>query len=300
MTASATQTGRPPGPPPKPALVPADLALTGPVRPAFADPVRRAGFAVAADGSYGACLADAGGGAWFPERWTLGCAEPYTVPLPGLQPEEAGTQVVPLPDGRVLVRRGSAGRHDLALLRPTGTGTGEMPVGFLFGEEVRLLPPLANGSVYALARTGGGSTVWRVHGGPGLERRADLEGRCTGGVWLDRAGRMLALDRERDGLTKSVGVDLVTGEVWPLLEITGDSDDRLLLAAPDSGLLLVRSDAPGTPRLGWGVLGSGRPVRFPMCLAGVRRRIGRGGGAGGGRTGAPADPGGVCGGAADR
>ncbi|KOG30985.1 hypothetical protein ADK38_48090, partial [Streptomyces varsoviensis] len=37
-------------------------------------------------------------------------------------------------------------------------------------------------------------------------------------------------------------------------------------ADPDSGLLLVRSDAPGEPRLGWGVLGSALPVRFPECL----------------------------------
>ncbi|WP_434095798.1 hypothetical protein [Streptomyces lavendulae] len=33
-----------------------------------------------------------------------------------------------------------------------------------------------------------------------------------------------------------------------------------------SGLLLIRSDAPGEPRLGWGVLGSSLPVRFPQCL----------------------------------
>ncbi|MFE0423430.1 hypothetical protein ACFW15_13545, partial [Streptomyces sp. NPDC058953] len=45
-----------------------------------------------------------------------------------------------------------------------------------------------------------------------------------------------------------------------------DSDDRLLLAEPDSGLLVVRSNAPGDDRIGWGVLGSERPVRFPDAL----------------------------------
>lgn len=80
-----------------------------------------------------------------------------------------------------------------------------------------------------------------------------LPGRCSGGVWLDRVGRLLALDRELDGRTKAVAVDLERGgEVSPLLQIAEDSDDRLLLAAPDSGLLLIRSDAPGEPRLGWG------------------------------------------------
>ncbi|MDI5968160.1 hypothetical protein POF50_002160 [Streptomyces sp. SL13] len=231
--------------------------------------MRRTGFSVAADGSYAACLADAGAGAWYPERWTLGGPEPYTVALPGNQPEEADTQVLPLPDGRVLIRRGSPGRHDIALLYPTGPGTGEVPVGFLHGEEVRLLPPLATGSAYAVGYADGTSTVWLVHGGQGLERLARVEGRCTGGVWLDRGGRTLALDREVDGRVKTVAVDLVTGGVSALLQLTADSDDRLLMADPDSGLLLVRSDAPGTERLGWGVLGGGRPVRFPACLRDV-------------------------------
>ena len=58
------------------------------------------------------------------------------------------------------------------------------------------------------------------------------------------------------------------GEVSPLLQIAEDSNDRLLLADADSGLLLIRSDAPspGHDRLGWGVLGSTLPVRFPECL----------------------------------
>ena len=56
------------------------------------------------------------------------------------------------------------------------------------------------------------------------------------------------------------------GEAGLLLQITEDSNDRLLLADPDSGLLIVRSDAPGHDRLGWGVLGSSLPVRFPECL----------------------------------
>lgn len=89
-------------------------------------------------------------------------------------------------------------------------------------------------------------------------------------MWLDRTGRILALDRQLDGgPVKAVAIDLERGgEVTPLLQITEDSHDRLLLADPDSGLLLIRSDAPspGHERLGWGVLGSLLPVRFPECL----------------------------------
>lgn len=244
--------------------VPAAFAPAAP--PGVVPAPLRTRFTVAPDGSYAACLAVGGDGVRHVERWTLDGQVPYTVALPGAAPEGAGTRALPLPDGRVLVLRESAGRYDLALLYPCGARTGEVPVGFLYGEEVRLMPPLADGRVFAVAYGAGTSTVWQVHGGPGLERRAELAGRCTGGVWLDAAGRLLALDRERDGRVRTVAADLATGVVTPLLQIGARSEDRLLLADPGSGLLLVRSDAPGTARLGWGVLGSGRPVRFPDCL----------------------------------
>ncbi|WP_225849564.1 hypothetical protein [Streptomyces sp. HPF1205] len=239
--------------------------------------VRRTGFVLAADGSYGACLAEAepadgdpGGGRWFAERWTLDGPEPYAVSLAGARPEDVGSaRVLPLPDGRVLVMRRADDRCDVVLAYPTGPRTGEVPVGSLAGTEVRLLPPSpAAGRVFALVPGAGRTTeIWQVHGdGVGPARVMTVAGRCTGGVWLDRGGRLLALDRELDGRTKTAAVDLHTGEVSALLQITEDSDDRLLLAEPDSGLLVLRSDAPGRPRLGWGVLGSRRPVRFPDSL----------------------------------
>jgi hypothetical protein len=204
------------------------------------------------------------------ERWTLSGPEPYAVPLPGPQPEEPGTQVLPLADGRVLIRRRVADRYDLALLYPSGPDTGELPVGSLTGDDVRLLPPAPTAApvAYALAYEAQAcrTDIWRVHGAAAPELVMTVPGRCTGGVWLDRAGRLLALDRELAGRTKAVAADLHTGRTSPLLQITDDSDDRLLLAEPDSGLLLLRSDAPGESRLGWGVLGSHRPVRFPDAL----------------------------------
>ncbi|NUS13833.1 MAG: hypothetical protein HOY69_20910, partial [Streptomyces sp.] len=239
--------------------------------------VRRSGFTIAADGSYAACLAetvtaDGAGRGLLAERWTLGGPEPYAVPLPARQPEDPGTQVLPLADGRVLVRRRVADRWDLVLLHPSGPDTGELPAGSLAGDDVRLLPPVpaAPPAAYALAYEAGAcrTGIWRVHGTPEGEPRLVMavQGRCTGGVWLDRAGRLLALDRELGGRTKAVAADLHTGRVSPLLQITDDSDDRLLLAEPGSGLLLLRSDATGEARLGWGVLGSRRPVRFPDAL----------------------------------
>ncbi|MGW0933862.1 hypothetical protein [Streptomyces sp. NPDC002666] len=230
-----------------------------------------------ADGAYAARLTaarDAATGtetAWYAERWTLDGPEPYAVPLPLDQPEDAGSQVLPLADGRVLIRRRVADHHTFSLLYPTGPGTGELPLGAVECAELTLLPPSPDGvSAYALS-TGAYSTgLWRVAGGAfGPEHLADLPGRCSGGVWLDRAGRLLALDREPagGGPVKAVAVDLGRdAEMTPLLQIAPDSNDRLLLADPDSGLLLIRSDAPGHDRLGWGVLGSCLPVRFPECL----------------------------------
>jgi len=221
------------------------------------------------DGSAG--VDGSGGGRWFVERWTLAGPEPYAVGLAGSQPEEPGTQVLPLADGRVLIRRRVADRHDLALLYPTGPGTAELPVCSLSGAEVRLLPPApVPDTAFALVHDEGVTTIWQVHG-PGTApggpvRVMTVRGRCTGGVWLDRSGRLLALDRELDGRTKAVAADLHTAETSPLLQLTEDSDDRLLLAEPDSGLLVLRSDATGEARLGWGVLGSRHPVRFPDAL----------------------------------
>ncbi len=243
-----------------------DTALTGGVgdRP-------RGGFTIASDRSYGARLALSGeAGCWYPERWTLDGPEPYAVPLPAAQPEEPDSELLPLADGQVLIHRQVAGHHAFSLLYPTGPGTGERPLGGIDGAEVSLLPPAPGGlCAFALGRGPRSTSVWLLFGGGVLapQHLAEVPGRCTGGSWLDRTGRLLALDRELDGRTKTVVVDLRRGgETSPLLQITERSDDRLLLADPDSGLLLVRSDAPGERRLGWGVLGSTRPVRFPDCL----------------------------------
>jgi hypothetical protein len=234
----------------------------------------RPGCAISADGAYAARLA-LDGDCWFPERWTLDGPEPYAVPLPGNQPEEPGTEVQPMGDGRVLIHRRADGRHVFSLLYPTDPGTGELLVGAVEcpDEEtrLRLLPPAPGGEkAYALSVGRRSSTVWLVAGGAfGPEHLAEVPGRCSGGVWLDHTGRMLALDREVGGRTKTVVVDLERGgEVSPLLQIAEGSDDRLLLADPDSGLLLIRSDAPspGEDLLGWGVLGSTLPVRFPQSL----------------------------------
>ncbi|MZF55789.1 hypothetical protein GTX53_18455 [Streptomyces sp. SID5594] len=248
----------------------------GPAAPWAGAPRAPGTFTLTADGAYGARLTAAPGApgeqrAWYPERWTLDGPEPYAVPLPLHQPEEPDAQVVPLADGRVLIRRRVADRQMFSLLYPTGPATGELALGAVECDGMTLLPPSPDGSsVYGLSAGDHSSLLWLVAGGAfGPELVAEIPGHCSGGVWLDRAGRMLALDRQLPGggPVKAVAVDLErNGEVTPLLQIAPSSDDRLLLAEPDSGLLLIRSDAPGHDRLGWGVLGSCLPVRFPECL----------------------------------
>ncbi|MGT2528170.1 hypothetical protein ACU4GG_14195 [Streptomyces nojiriensis] len=230
------------------------------------DVTTTAPFTITVDGTYAARLAGEGE-AYYAERWTLSGSEAYAVPLPLAQPEEGDSEVLALTDGRVLIHRRVAERHAFALLYPTGAEagprTGELQLGTVEAEEgleVRLLAPCPDGlAAFALAVSDTETTVWQVAGGP-FARVARVPGRCSGGVWLDRAGRMLALDRELEGTVKAVAVDVGRGgEVSPLLQIAEDSEDRLLLADPDSGLLLIRSDAPGEPRLGWGCWAA--PVR---------------------------------------
>ena len=212
---------------------------------------------ITADGAYAARLAR-DGDSWFPERWTLDGPEPYAVPLPGNQPEEPGTEVLPMADGRVLIRRPTEGRHTFSLLYPTGPGTGELPLGAVEcpddAPSCACFRPRRAASVRTpspWARDDGG-----VAGG-GRRLRPRARGRdprpvlAAGCGWTARAG-MLALDRESGGRTKAVVVDLERGgEVSPLLQISADSDDRLLLADPDSGLLLISSDALRRERTGW-------------------------------------------------
>ncbi|MFB7227280.1 hypothetical protein ACFCY9_06150 [Streptomyces fimicarius] len=252
----------------------ASSTAAGPRSPADGAPLP-GGFTLTADGAYAARLTAAPGPpgerAWYPERWTLDGPEPYAVPLPLDQPEEPDAQVAPLADGRVLIQRQVADRQMFSLLYPTGPGTGELLLGAVACARMTLLPPSPDGRcVYALSAGEDESSLWLVAGGAfGPEEVVRIPGHCSGGVWLDRAGRMLALDRRAPGggPVKAVAVDLGRqGEVTPLLQIAPESDDRLLLADADSGLLLLRSDAPGHDRLGWGVLGSCLPVRFPECL----------------------------------
>ncbi len=231
------------------------------------DSPHRAALTIAADGSYAARLArhDDAAGSWFPERWTLSGPEPYAVPLQGTQPEEPDSALLPLTDGRVLILRRVADRFAVSLLYPAGPGTGELLLGAVPAPELTLLPPAPGGTLgYALAPEARTTTLWLLHGGAdGPERVTRIPGRCTGGVWLDRSGRLLALDRELDGRTKTVVVDLERGgETGLLLQIC-----LLYAAARRSG---QRAAARTVRRTGARPAGLGRIGQQPAgALPGV-------------------------------
>ncbi|AUG76959.1 hypothetical protein CFP65_2102 [Kitasatospora sp. MMS16-BH015] len=247
--------------------------------------LRRLSFTFALDGSHAACLAAGADGGWYVESWRLtvdGSAVPTPVELPGQRSESLRSQLVALPDGRVLVCRHDGDRHDLVLLSTAGT---ERVLATLRMPGLRLLPVPAvdNGTSGTGTSFGTGlggpvavalgtdtrpmTTVWLVYADGSAPRQvAEIPGLHGGGVWLDRSGRLLALDRVADGVVKSVVLDLDLGQATPLLEIAERSNDRLVLFDPDTRFAMVRSDAPGEDRLGWGVLGGSAPLRFPEVL----------------------------------
>ena len=209
-----------------------------------------------------------------------GEAIPVALPqAPGAAPESLRSQLVSLPDGRVLICRPQGDRYDLvvrtpASVRETFVGSLRMP-----GLRLMAMPAPGPGAPVAVALgtdQRAVTSVWLVSADGGVQPQqvAEFPGMSGGGVWLDRGGRLLALDHLVPGTAggsaapavKTVVLDLATGTVSPFLELTPGSNDRLVAADPASGLILVRSDAPGQDRLGWGVLGGNEPLRFPDCL----------------------------------
>lgn len=244
-----------------------------------AAPVRRVSYSFSPDAAFAACLAAAPNGTWHIETWSLRADAHGTLPAPrrlSTRPERLHSQLLALSDGSVLVCRHEPGRHEIVVVGgPLAGGAAgaadagaeaagpadradaaarERHVATVRGPGLRLLPWLGDdGLALALGTdTTPTTTVWRVpvDGGP-LVTVAELPGLFAGGVWLDQAGRRLALDAVRDGRVKSAVLDLDTARISPLLEMAEHSNDRLQLCDPASGLLVISSDAPGHDRLGW-------------------------------------------------
>ncbi|BAJ28221.1 MULTISPECIES: alpha/beta fold hydrolase [Kitasatospora] len=232
-----------------------------------AQPLRRVGFTFAGDGSHAACLAARADGGWFAEGWRLPDAGPAVpVGLPAAAAEDLRARPLALPDGRVLVCRTDGERHRVVLL---AAGEPEAPLAGLRAAGLRMLGLPGREPAAVLLGTDARpvTTVWRLTAdGAAAGAVAELPGVYGGGVWLDRAGRLLALDRLLGGVLRTVVLDLELGTSTPLLELGERSNDRLVLFDPATGFGMLRSDAPGVDRLGWALVGGPTPARFPDCL----------------------------------
>jgi pimeloyl-ACP methyl ester carboxylesterase len=269
-------------------------------REAVADPAQllvRLSFRFSAAGTAACCLAGAEVGGdlhlegWsFPPGGSPDPSGPRRRPLRLRRPVALPCQPIPLDDGRILLCRNGNGSHQLSLVEPATDGTSrharERVLAMLACRATRLLPAPAASSPGAGASAGrptgpawalaiafderGQTTIWRVsERQPWLERLVELPGLLAGGVWLDQAGTVLGgehVERPGTGPAKVVAIDLRDGSRTTLLDVSERSRDRLLLASPRSGLLLVSTDAGGQARLGWAIANRPGPVRFPAAL----------------------------------
>ena len=170
---------------------------------------------------------------------SAGTAIPVPLPqAPGAGPESPHAQLVSLPDGRVLICRHVApDRHELVVRTPASVR--ESSVGTLRGTTLRLMAmpaPVPGGPVAVALGTDTRqvTSVWLVSadGTAQPQQVAEFAGISGGGVWLDRGGRLLALDHvlptcsagfgTYGPVVKTVLLDLATGTVSPLLELTPD------------------------------------------------------------------------------
>ncbi|MGX4737213.1 alpha/beta fold hydrolase [Kitasatospora griseola] len=242
--------------------------------------LRRLSFTFAGDGSHAACLAAGADGGWYVESWRLpeqGVATPGPLALAEGRAESLRSQLVALPDGRVVVCRHDGDRHTVVALTDGGPGRPavELPLAGMRLPGLRMLAmpgpagTAADAPIAVLLGTDTRpvTTVWLLTADGSAPRvAAELPGLYGGGVWLDEVGRLLALDRVADGMVKTVVLDLRLGVATPLLELGASSNDRLVLFDPATGFGMLRSDAPGVDRLGWALIGGAEPVRFPDCL----------------------------------
>lgn len=230
----------------------------------------RVSFSFASAGTTATCLAADEYGSWHVETWSFDGPSPRWWPLPLAQAVTPRDQLVPLNDGRILLCRNRSASHEISLIALHGGTVCERILEVIKGRGLRLLPdPGTRFLAVAIATDERGcSSIWRVSArAPHLEHVGDLSGLLLGGVWLDRTGTLLAVDRaQNEGAAKAVAVDLRDGSWTPLLNISPTSNDRLLAYHPGSGLLLASTDAPGEDRLGWGRLDGSEPVSFPDTL----------------------------------
>lgn len=170
-----------------------------------------------------------------------------------------------------LCRPTAAGLEVIALdLDPAGgTGTART-VADLATPQTCLLPRLPGADTQLLAVVGfdDTTTVFRIGWRDGSMTEAGrLPAPLGGGVWLDDTGDRLAVNLAGESGRSSVFVmDFAAKSFSRLFEASPDSEDRIVLADPASGRVVVTTDAFGYPAVGIAEPTSASGIRFIPAL----------------------------------
>jgi len=165
-----------------------------------------------------------------------------------------------------LCRPTAAGLEVMALELDPAAGTGEAhTVADLATPQTALLPRLAGTETQLLAVVGFDdiTTLLRIDWRAGTTADAGrLPAPVNGGVWLDETGERLAVNLAGESGRSSVYVVDFAAETFSrLFEASPDSEDRIVLADPSTGGVVVTTDAFGYPAVG---------VAQPSVAPGIR------------------------------
>jgi dipeptidyl aminopeptidase/acylaminoacyl peptidase len=150
-----------------------------------------------------------------------------------------------------------------------GTGAARTIADFATPQTC-LLPRLAGDETQLLGVVGfdDTTTVVRIDWRSGAMSEAGrLPAPISGGVWLDETGDRLAVNLENDaGRTSVYVVEFAAKSFSRLFEASPDSEDRIVLADPATGRVVVTTDAFGYAAVGVAEPKSAAGIRFLAAL----------------------------------
>ncbi|HEV3362597.1 MAG TPA: alpha/beta fold hydrolase, partial [Acidimicrobiia bacterium] len=128
--------------------------------------------------------------------------------------------------------------------------------------------PGADSQLLAVVGFDDTTTVWRIGWRDGSMTEAGrLPAPLGGGVWLDEVGERLAVNLAGESGRSSVFVvEFADKKFSRLFEASPDSEDRIVLADPASGRVVVTTDAFGYPAVGIAEPTSASGIRFIPAL----------------------------------
>ena len=170
-----------------------------------------------------------------------------------------------------LCRPTAAGLEVVAVDLEVPAGTGSFrTVADLATPQTYLLPRLPGEDTQLLGVVGfdDTTTIWRIGWRDGSMTEAGrLPSPLSGGVWLDDTGDRLAVNLAgTSGRSSVYVVDFAAQSFSRLFEASPDSEDRIVLADPASGRVIVTTDAFGYPAVGVAEPKSASGIRFIPAL----------------------------------